>query len=152
MLTILKDVAKRPDLFHWFGAIERFQLESWVRSFGFPIPSDLVEFWSQTGGGDLFESETIFRPAAVPSSMPFFVSGDDLLTANEQHNRDGMPKSYCAFHDGSFLSAIRRTDQALVTLSEEYKETAEYSSLDEWYLRTIRADFAARYHLPTTEE
>ena len=152
MLKILKDAVRRPDLFYWFGAIERSQLESWVRSSGLLVPSDLFEFWSQTGGGDLFESDTIFRPTSIPSSMPFFVSGDDLIAANEQRKKDGMPKSYLAFHDGAFLSAVRRSDRALVTLNERYEEIAEYSSLDEWYLRALRADLAARYGLHTSAD
>jgi len=152
MLAILKDAERRPDLFHWFGPIERSQIESWLRSSGLVIPIDFLELWSQTGGGDLFESETIFRPTSIPSLMPYFVQGDDLAAANDQRTRDGMPKSYFAFHDGLFLSALRLSDQALVTLNDRYEQTAEYASLDEWYLRTLRADFAYRYRLVNAEK
>jgi hypothetical protein len=148
MLTILKDAEARSDLFHWFGAIERDEIESWMRTGQFSVPSELVELWSLTGGGDLFESETIFRPTSIRSSMPYFVAGSDPVdSANEQRVRNGMPKSYLAFHDGLFLSAIRLYDQRVVTLTPKGQETGEFSSLDEWYLRTLRAEFSRRYGL-----
>ena len=149
MLTILKDAERRPDLFGWFGAIGRGYIELWSRSSNLDAPSDLVDFWSQTGGGDLFESETMFRPTLIPTPVPYFVSGDDIDTANQQRIRDGMPKSYLAFHDGIFLSAVRLADKKLVTLSGKHEETALFSDLDDWYLRTLRELYGTRYGLLT---
>jgi hypothetical protein len=148
MLTILKDAEARSDLFQWFGAIERDEIESWMRTKQFSVPSDLVELWSLTGGGDLFESETIFRPTSIRSSMPYFVEASDPVdSANEQRVVNGMPKSYLAFHDGLFLSAVRLYDQRAVTLTAMGQETGDFSSLDDWYLRTLRAEFGRRYGL-----
>jgi hypothetical protein len=75
MLAILKDAEIRPDLFAWFGAIARGQIEVWLRSSNLEEPDDLLDFWTKTGGGDLFEGETIFRPTQIPSLEPYFVSG-----------------------------------------------------------------------------
>jgi hypothetical protein len=77
MLAILKDAETRSDLFHWFGAIEREEIESWMRAGRLSVPSELVELWSLTGGGDLFESETIFRPTSIGSTMPHFLAACD---------------------------------------------------------------------------
>jgi hypothetical protein len=148
MLAILKDAETRPELFQWFGAIDKSEIQAWVQSSHFSVPADLVQFWSQTGGGDLFESETIFRPTPIPSSAPYFTAGDEVALANENRRRDGMPRLYLAFHDGLLLSAVRLSDQTLVTLSKKYKETGQFSDLNEWYSRTLRAEFAKRYDLP----
>jgi hypothetical protein len=148
MLAILKDAKRRPDLFHWFGSIQRTQIEAWAQLSSIAVPDDLLEFWSQTGGGDLFESETIFRPTLTPSPEPYFIDGDDVDSANQFRIHNGMSKSYLAFHDGLFLSAVRMSDQMFVTLGESYEETAVFSDFDEWYLRTLRADYAANYDLP----
>jgi hypothetical protein len=150
MLAILKDAASRPDLFHWFGAIEREQIESWLRSSSLEVPSDLLDFWTQTGGGDLFEdSETMFRPTPIPTTVPYFVPGDDIDTANQHRVSNGLSKAYLAFHDGTFLSAIRLADQTLVTMNEEHEEIAVFSDLDDWYLRTLRDLHASHYRLVT---
>jgi hypothetical protein len=151
MLAILKDAARRPELFGWFGAIPRVQIESWAGQSSINVPDDLLEFWSQTGGGDLFKSETIFRPTLIPSPEPYFIEGDDVDSANQFRIRNGMSKSYLAFHDGLYLSAVRFSDQVFVTLGETYEETAVFSGFDEWYLRTLRADLGSRYDLSIEE-
>ena len=150
MLAILKDARSRPDLFHWFGAIEREQVELWLRSLSLKVPSELLDFWTQTGGGDLFEdSETMFRPTPIPTTVPYFVPGDDIDTANQHRIRNGMSKAYLAFHDGIFLSAVRLADQALVTINGKHEEIAVFSDLDDWYLRTLRDSYASHYRLAT---
>jgi hypothetical protein len=90
MLAILKDAESRPDLFTWFGAIARGQIEVWLRSSNLEVPDDLLDFWTKTGGGDLFECETMFRPTQIPSLEPYFVSGDDIDTANQYRIPKGM--------------------------------------------------------------
>jgi hypothetical protein len=147
MLAILRDAQRRPDLFHWFGPIDRVQIQSWLTGSGFLIPTDLLELWSQTGGGDLFESETIFRPTSIPSSTSYFVDGDDVKSANLQRAKEGMPGSYLAFHAGTFVSAVRLQDRVLVTLNANYEEIATYATVDECYLSSLRIEFASRYEL-----
>ena len=147
MLTILKDSEERPELFDWFGAIDLSMIESWALGLNLVVPRDLLDLWSQTGGGDCFESETIFRPTTLPSAMPYFVAGDDIVSANDQRAKHGKPTSYLVFHDGVFTSAIRLADCALVTLEQQYQETGVYSDLNEWYVRALRAEFASKYGL-----
>jgi len=119
MLAILKDAETRPDLFFWFGAIARDQIEAWLRSLNLVVPDDLLDFWTKNGGGDLFECETMFRPTQIPSPEPYFVSGDHIDTANQYRIPKGISVSHLVFHDGIFLSAVRLADKKLVTLGEE---------------------------------
>ena len=53
MLTILKDSEERPELFDWFGAIDLSMIESWALGLNLVVPRDLLDLWSQTGGGRL---------------------------------------------------------------------------------------------------
>jgi hypothetical protein len=59
---LLADAKAAPDLFSWNGSISRDLLEDWVAALRWRIPSDLVEFWVATGGGEVFESERLLRP------------------------------------------------------------------------------------------
>ena len=148
MLKIFKDAKGRNDVFMPFGAIALEQIESWMRSSSLIIPRDLVEFWSQTGGGDLFDdSETILRPAGVPSLYPGFVDGDDVDSATKFGIQNGMPDSYLLFHKGTFFSAVRLLDQMLVTLDDKFQETGVFSNLDEWYAGTLRPIYVEHYRL-----
>jgi hypothetical protein len=126
-------------------------IESWTTELALSIPEDLISFWSQTGGGGCFESETFFRPTSVRTNEPSFIEGDDFETANEFHLKKGMPAEYRAFHKGLYFSAIRIADSAYATLDENYEETGVYSDLNQWYQRTLRAEFGARYGLLNTE-
>jgi hypothetical protein len=149
MLKILKDAERSPKIFYWFGAIALEQIESWMRSSSLIIPRDLVEFWSQTGGGDLFDdSDTILRPTQVPSIYPNFIDGDDVDSVTKFQIQNGMPDLYLPFHIGTRFSAVRLSDQMFVVLDEKFQEIAVYATFDEWYTRTLRADFGAHYGLP----
>ena len=148
MLTILKDAERSPKIFYWFGAIALEQIESWMKSNSIIVPSDLVEFWRQTGGGDLFDGETILRPTRIPSIEPYFIDGDDVDSVTQFQIQNGMPDSYLPFQIGSCFSAVRLPDQVFVTLDDASHETAVFATFEEWYLRTLRADFGAHYGLP----
>jgi hypothetical protein len=53
------------------------------------------------------------------------------------------------FQQGAFLSAVRLSDQRFVTLTEGgYTIKDSFDSLDEWYVRTLRAEYGERYSLP----
>jgi hypothetical protein len=149
MLSILKDAQLCPKGFTWFGGIDRQEIELWLESAGLSAPSDVIELWRLTGGGDLFDdSETIFRPTSISSAMHFFLAGDDVDSATAWRNEKGMPNGYLAFHNGLTLSVIRQSGPKIVTLDERFHETGEFSGVDDWYLRTLRACYAELYGLP----
>ena len=44
------------------GSIPKERLDEWLRQRDLEVPSELAELWQETGGGNLFESETILGP------------------------------------------------------------------------------------------
>lgn len=148
MLTILSDAALRPDLFSWFGGISDNDLHQWLRTADLSLPEDLLELWRQTGGGDLFESETILRPNAGSPPGGAWIPGDDTHSSNLAHREHGLSPEMYVFQEGTFLSAIRLSDQKYVVLGPSYEATGAYDSLDDWYRATLRAEFAIRYGIP----
>jgi hypothetical protein len=151
MLSILLDSKRSPEHFSWFGAIELSSIKEWATNSRWEFPEDLLDFWSQTGGGDCFESETFFRPTDQPSNAPYFIEGDDFRSANDHRLKNGMPSVYLAFQDGSQLSAIRRSDQTYVVLNEKYEVKEVFADFNEWYERTLRTEFAERHGLPSLD-
>jgi hypothetical protein len=147
MSVILNDALRRPDVFCWFGAIPAHELRAWTERNGVRLPSDLLEFWRTSGGGDVFESETILRPNVARLPNPGFVSGDDTDSVNDALRRDGLSAHLLVFQVGAFLSAVDLRSGKYVTLSEGHSVQSEFASFEEWYLRTLRAEFGARYGL-----
>ena len=146
MLLLIQDAQRVPSIFCAFGAITATQLDHWLRKNALVFPSDLIELWQETGGGDVFESETILRPtvSSVPSAA--FVD-DDIEDRNAAHSGHGKPSQFYISQEGTFLSAVRLLDQKCVTLTSGYLVKGCFDSFDEWYVRTLRAEFGKRYGL-----
>jgi hypothetical protein len=147
MLAILKDAAARPELFGWFGPISNHEIDSWLKQSNLRVPDDVRELWAVTGGGDFFdEGETLLRPTAVQSSKSYFIESTDFIDlVNQFWNSNGLSSDYLPFHRGTFQSAIRLSDQRIVTLDTALRLVEAFSHLDDWYLAALRLDYADVY-------
>jgi len=67
--------------------------------------------WQLTGGGDVFESETILRPSVPTPPNEFFIE-DDIESANLAHDANGKPSDFFLVQQGTFLSAVRLPDKS----------------------------------------
>jgi hypothetical protein len=146
MLILLQDAHRVPNMFAPFGAVSTAELQEWLHQNALVLPSDLIELWELTGGGDIFESETVFRPT-VPSIPNRTLVEDDIESRNAAHSAKGKPSKFYIFQEGSFLSAVRLSDQRFVTLTNDYVPKNSFGSLNDWYVRTLRAEFGKRYGL-----
>jgi hypothetical protein len=146
MLVLLRDAQGVPGIFYPFGAIPRAELREWLRQNALVLPPDLIDLWELTGGGDIFDSETVFRPT-VPLIPNTHFAQDDIEGRNAEHAAKGKPSGLYIFQQGAFLSAIRLSDQTFVTLTRDYSVDNSFGSLDDWYVRTLRAEFGERYGL-----
>ena len=135
-------------MFCRFGAIPSGILQLWLQRTRLIIPADLIELWHQSGGGDVFESETILRPSVSSSPNRCFVE-DDIEGINAAYTDEGKSGDLYVFHRGLFPSAVRLSDQRFVTLTQRsYTVKDSFASFDEWYVRTLRAEYGERYGLP----
>jgi hypothetical protein len=146
MLILLQDAKGVPGVFCPFGAIPRAELRELLRQNALVLPPDLIELWELTGGGDIFDSETVFRPT-VPSIPNTNFAQDDIEGRNAAHAAKGKPSGLYIFQQGAFLSAIRLSDQTFVILTRDYDVDNSFGSLDDWYVHTLRAEFGERYGL-----
>ena len=141
--SLERSAAVRPDLFNWFGPVEPDRLRAWTGARHLSLPTDLLSVWEQTGGGDLFETETVLAPIGDGPS------GDDAGSVNAQLRERGLPDGYFVFATGTALSTIRLQDQKYVLLDESrgYAETGEFSSFEEWFQAVLLKEYGARYGL-----
>ena len=146
MLILLQDAQRTPNLFYPFGAIPTTELREWLHENSLVLPSDLIELWEVTGGGDIFDSETVLRPT-VPSIPNACFVQDDIESSNAAHTAQGKPSGLYVFQQGVFLSAVRLFDQKFVTLSSDYVVNQSFDSVNDWYVHTLRAEFGERYGL-----
>ncbi len=138
-----QDMELKPRLFFWEGATDSQRLKQLLAEKGWALPADLFSLLALTGGGEIFETETILGPFRDADQ------GDNLFTYNEEVRGRGFPAGYVIFHTGMAVSAVRLADGRYVEFGlDDFKERGEYASLEDWYLRLIRTEYAERYGLP----
>jgi hypothetical protein len=107
-----------------------------------PCPSDLLGFWHETGGGDIFETETILGPLSDPQM------GDDIASVNREMRSRGMQERFVVYHIGLLMSAVDTLTGDYVELApSDFQVLRRFASLDEWYRGTLRAEYGERYGL-----
>ncbi len=142
--TMRIDEARRPDLFHWNGPIPEDQLRDWLAARNYRVPDDLLTFWSRTGGGTAFETETLFGPFSGAEY------GDDLEGANRRIRAGGLRPTVLLFHEGGVgISGIDQDDGRYLVFAPglDFTVTASFLTLDSWYAGVLRAEYAERYSL-----
>lgn len=137
--TLLHDAKLHPHAFRFSGPLPLHVITEWQLDHNCVVPPDLIDLWTTLGGGVLFESETILDPR----------EGDEHIDdENEALISMGLPFDLLVFHRGSCVTAIEQPSGAVVVLDPEtYRETARFTSLDDWYRQQIRREFADRYGL-----
>lgn len=141
---IFQDQRCRPDLFHFFGAIAPDLLTTWLRERKLVIPVDLSRFWCETGGGDMFETETVLGPFGRTDLA------DDVDSVNQFHRQKGMSADWVIFHTGmGGLTVVEMSSGRYASVREgSYEVQQTFASLADWYANLIRQEYAPRYNLP----
>ncbi len=140
VLSILSDFDAYPSAFVWNGPVTSFVLAGW-QSGGVDrvVPKDLLYLWEAVGGGDVFESETIFEPGATPPA-------EDIDAENKRLRSVGLPEGLLVFHTGLCVSAVDQLTMDIVQLAPgSFGERSRFESLDDWYRTLLRAEYGARY-------
>jgi hypothetical protein len=137
MNTILDDSRIAPQVFLWNGRPNADHLYQRIAELGWTVPSDIVAFWIETGGGDVFETEELLCPTQQ--------NYEDLTWPARQA---GLPEDWVVFHIGWGTSVVRQStvDFAVVEINT-HRVRHVYRSFDEWYRRYLRAEYATRYGL-----
>jgi hypothetical protein len=142
--TIYDDARAHPNLFHWFGIVA-LEFDQWLPTLPLRVHPGLVAFWRQTGGANLFESETILGPLVMDES-------DNVLKMNEWHWSKGLPHDLLIFHIGlnvsaSFVDRPRHRNRLVTLKADSYDVDRSFDTFSEWYRENLRSEYAERYGL-----
>lgn len=144
MSAIERDLVSHPKLFRIVGPASASEVADVLSELGFhgSVPDDLVRFWMNYGGGDVFETESILAPVSRS------IADDDLRETNQFHWNRGMSRDYLLFHMRVVLSVIDLRNARVVALdAATFSEVQSHSTLDAWYVETLRKVYANRYRL-----
>ena len=92
----------------------------------------------------MFESETILGPHGKSELA------DDVDSVNEFHRQKGMPVDWLIFHTGlAGLTVVKMSTGEYASVRKGPYEVREtFDSFGDWYVNSIRNEFASRYGLP----
>jgi hypothetical protein len=108
---------------------------------GWTLPRDLLDFWTVTGGGEIFESEGFLPPLVSADGQ------EEIGQLTRWCQRRGLPNNFVVFHEGLGFTAVRCADQAYVSLDGDLRIAGEYPTLEQWYVDVLRREYAERYGL-----
>ena len=139
---LVRDQAESPHLFVWAGRTSAVKaVAALVAETGVPAPTDLLQLWATTGGGELFESEELLPPLA---------GEDGFIERTLALRQRGLPGGLVAFHQGAWVSAFRGADPPIVALRPRtFTVIATFDNLADWYGH-LRREYAERYGLAPT--
>ncbi len=130
MIDIIKsDIKKYPTILFPFGRIGAAELKKELNNYNFKFPSELVDIWSEFGGGDFFQTETILYPYQNEHI-------DNIVDVNNFLIKEGMPVKYFAFHigRGEVTAFLKEDNNRIVNLKRDsWQETYHYSSFKDWF-------------------
>lgn len=139
---IFIDSKKRPELFYWNNPIQRTKLRKWFFERKIKVSDDLFDFFCKTGGGEIFEGETILGPFGDKTL------GENLEETNIYYWNKGMPKTWLLFHVGLGNSALNmNTFEVIIFNSSSFEIIGTFRSFHEWYNLYIREEYKQRYGL-----
>ena len=137
-MNIQKDYKKKPHLFK----TEKVRPAELCGEIPEP-PLDLIDFWTEIGAGEIFETETIYSP-----SCSIEENADTLYEINSLFQKRGLSPLLTVFHTGISISAYRKQTPYYVILDDSnFEITKCFNSIEEWYDKVIRAEYAERYGL-----
>ncbi len=125
---LLLDAAAQPLLYRFQGPLPAPALQRWAQRQRGTVPSDLLHFWQNHGGGDFQDTQTILSPFGSRAR------GGDVDGVTRLFRRHGLARHWLVFHLGHGLSAahLRRAEFGWFHQGVR-SPTRTFTSMSDWY-------------------
>jgi hypothetical protein len=115
-------------------------LDAWLSKRDVCVPGDLKQVWLETGGGVIFECETILGPFGNREL------GENIDLENEPQAEGNACRLATLSHWFRAFGGGRATGEYACLREGSYEVAETFGFLAEWYAM-IRAELASRYGL-----
>jgi len=129
---ILKNALKdNPYIIFPYGKIEHKRLKNGLKKVDYKFPKELVNFWEEFGGGELFEVETFLYPLESDNEMI-----DDLWSTNEFYHNQGLNKRYIVFQKNAAQLAVFdvETNEIVLLSNGDYNVRKRFDTFNNWFI------------------
>lgn len=130
--TVKKALRKNPYVLFEYGVPEKKELETELNKYDFKFPKELIKFWQNFGGGDLFETETILYPVDTDN-----IEYDSMPVINRFLCKQEFDNNYYIFHtNNATVTAFHKQTHEIAVFDNEprnYKIEQRFKNIDEWF-------------------
>lgn len=129
--TLQKELKVNPNIFVPYGRINKRILKNELQKYHFNFPKELIKFWINYGGGDLFETETILSP--IPSEKEFVY---DIKKINNFRHENGLSDKYIVFQENaSEMTAFdKETNEIVILNKDKYEIEERFENINTWFV------------------
>jgi len=131
--VIKAQIKEHPDCFFPFGAIEKPVLMNELKKYDFEFPLELINFWIEFGGGELWQTENILYPL---ESDDYLI--ERLIHYNQSEKETGFDQNYMIFASNTVqLVAFNKKNHSVKIFrphDENYKIDKEFDNIIEWLI------------------
>jgi len=129
--TVKKALKENPYIIFPYGKINRRKLKTELKKVNYKFPKELLNFWEEFGGGDLFEVETILYPLESNDELI-----DSLIPTNEFYHQQGLEKKYIVFEkNAAQLTVFDVETNEIVQLSNgDYNVRQKFKNIKLWFV------------------
>ena len=148
MNLLLRDAAIAPHLFQWNGPIDTSTVQQIMLTHNWRIPPDLLEFWQKTGGGEIFETERVLPPVFPREPQ------HEVAQVTQWYRQRGLGSDLIVIHQGLGLTAVSGACGRYLYFDTDvasFRVVGEYVTMNQWYVATLRSEYAERYGLPALD-
>lgn len=134
--TVKKALKNNPYIIFPYGKIGRKKLKNRLKKSDYQFPDELVKFWEEFGGGELFEVETFLHPLETDNELI-----DDLWQTNEFYHNQGLDQRYIIFQKNAAQLAVfdTETNEVVLLSNADYQVRQKFDDINKWFTHLWQA-------------
>jgi len=128
--TVKEALKTNPSLLFAYGKIEETKLANELQKINYNFPDELIGFWKEFGGGDLFETETILYPLQSTNELV-----DSLVPTNDFYHTNGLDNKYIIFQKNAAQLTVfdSQTDEIVLLSTGNYVVRKRFENFENWF-------------------
>ncbi len=129
--TLKKALTENPHVIFPYGKIEHKELKNGLQKVDYKFPKELVNFWEEFGGGEVFEVETFLYPLESDNELI-----DNLWSSNDFYYQQGLDKRYIVFQKNAAQLTVfdKKNDEIVLISNEDYIVRKKFDNFNQWFL------------------
>jgi len=128
--TIKQTLKKNPNILFPYGKINNRELKKELNKYEFKFPKELILFWNEFGGGDLFEVETMLSPIFTSDALK-----ENIIEINNYYLKQGLDSELFVFetNNAQITTFNKKTHEIFVLHIHNLILRNQFKDIKQWF-------------------